>query len=59
MEFYDDNAVILHYRILESPLPVENYVASVTVMNIDDSVTEVVWQLPFNAVNVSDEEVKE
>lgn len=59
LELYDENAMTLQYLILESPLPVENYHASLTVKNIDNKKTEVIWQSSFNAVGASKEEVKE
>jgi len=59
LEFYDENSMILQYRILESPLPIENYLASITVKNIDNNMAEVTWQSSFNAVDVSEDEVKQ
>ena len=56
LESYNENAMILKYRILESPLPVENYVASISVTNMGDNLAEVVWQSSFNAVDVSEDE---
>jgi len=59
LDFYDENSMILQYRILESPLPIENYTATITVRNKDENLTEVVWKSSFNAVNISDDEVKQ
>ena len=59
LEFYDENTMNFQYRILESPLPIENYIASISVKNIDDNMTEVIWSSSFNAVEVGEEEVKQ
>ena len=59
LESYDENAMIFQYRIIESPLPVENYRASITVISVDANLTEVIWQSSFNAVDVSKDEVKQ
>ena len=58
LEFYDDKTMTFRYRILESPLPVEGYHASVTVENAEDDRAIVIWQSSFNAKGVSDDEVK-
>ena len=58
LDVYDENSMYLHYRILESPLPIENYTASITVTNIDENLAEVTWQSSFNAVDVGDDEAK-
>ena len=59
LDSYDEGAMVLQYRILESPLPVENYAASISVKSKDGDLAEVIWQSSFNAVNVSDDEVKQ
>ena len=56
---YDETAMKLQYRILESPLPIANYLSSISVKNVDDNRAEVTWQSSFNAVDVGEEEVKE
>ena len=58
LEFYDDPTMSFRYQILESPLPVENYHASVTVKSTEDGMALVIWQSSFKAVGVSDDEVK-
>ena len=40
-------------------MPIENYIASISVKNIDDNMTEVIWSSSFNAVEVGEEEVKQ
>lgn len=59
LESYDENAMNLQYRILESPLPIENYVASIQVKNIGDKMTEVLWRSSFHAVEIGEGEIKE
>ena len=59
LDSYDENSMILQYRILESPLPIENYLASITVISIDENLAEVIWKSSFNAVSVSEDEVKQ
>ena len=59
LESYDESAMTFEYRILESPLPIKNYLASIAVINKEDHLTEVIWKSSFNAVNVSDDEVKQ
>ena len=59
LESYDENSMNLQYRILESPLPIENYIASISVKNIDDNMTEVIWSSTFKAVEVGENEVKQ
>ena len=59
LELYDDAAMTLQYQILESPLPVENYYASIIVKEVKNNMTEVVWHSSFNAVGVSNDEAKQ
>ena len=59
LDFYDENSMMLQYKILESPLPIENYTASITVTKKDENLTEVIWKSTFDAVNISDDEVKQ
>lgn len=58
LEFYDDHAMTYRYQILESPLPVENYHASVTVKSAEDGMATVIWQSSFKAEGASDDEAK-
>ena len=58
LDSYNEDAMNFQYRIIESPLPVKNYVASVSVVSAGDHLTEVVWQSSFNAVNLSKDEVR-
>ena len=59
LEFYDESTMTLRYQILESPLPVENYHATIIVKDRENGMTEVVWRSSFNAKGVSDAEAKE
>ncbi len=58
LELYDETAMSLQYAILESPLPVGNYHATITVKSIGNNEAEVSWQSTFNAVGASNDEVK-
>ncbi len=58
LEFYDEAAMSLQYVILESPLPVENYHATLTVKKVGNNEAEVIWQSTFNAVDESNDVVK-
>lgn len=59
LDSYNDNKMIFQYRIIESPLPVENYIASINVVNKSDDLTEVIWSSSFIAVGVSEDEAKQ
>ncbi|MBT8123998.1 MAG: SRPBCC family protein [Gammaproteobacteria bacterium] len=58
LELYDETAMSLQYAILESPLPVRNYHATITVKSVGNNEAEVIWQSTFNAVGASNNEVK-
>lgn len=58
LEFYDENAMSLQYKILESPLPIGDYHATIVAKQVDNGMTEVVWKSSFKAVGASDEEAK-
>jgi hypothetical protein len=55
---YDEAAMSFQYSILESPLPVGNYLATITVKGAGNNKTEVIWQSNFNAVGAGNEEVR-
>ncbi len=57
LEVYDEAAMSLRYTILESPLPVENYHATITVKSVGANEAEVIWQSTMTAVGASNEEV--
>jgi len=58
LELYDEAAMHFQYAILESPLPVGNYHATITVKSVGNNEAEVIWQSTFNAVGASNDEVK-
>ncbi len=59
LDFYDESSMLLQYRILESPLPIEKYTATITVKYKEENLTEVVWKSSFDAVSISDDEAKQ
>ena len=58
LESYDGQVMVLRYQILESPLPVANYHASVRVKSAEAGMALVTWESSFEAAGVSDEEAK-
>ena len=58
LEIYDEAAMSFQYEILESPLPIGNYHATITVKSIGNNKTEVIWKSNFMAVGASNEDVK-
>ncbi len=58
LEFYDQNAMTLRYQILESPLPIANYHATLIAKDAAKGMTEIIWNSSFKAVGASDEEAK-
>ena len=58
LDVYDETTMSLQYAILESPLPVGKYHATITVKSIGNNETEVSWQSTFNAVGANNDEVK-
>ena len=58
LELYDETAKTFQYQILDSPLPIANYHASIAVKDVESGVSEVVWKSSFNAVGVSNDEAK-
>ena len=53
---YDAQAMMYQYAITESPLPVAEYVSSITVEAVDDSHSKVIWQSTFMAHGATAEE---
>ncbi len=58
LESYDEAAMSFQYAILESPLPVSNYRAVLTVKSVGNNEAEVIWKSNFNADGASDDEIK-
>lgn len=53
---YSGDGKQYRYQILESPLPVQNYVSSLTVSDAGEGKTKITWQSTFQAKGVADEE---
>ena len=53
---HSDDEMNYSYRIVESPLPLADYVSTLQVEAVEDDSTRVVWSSAFNADGVSDEE---
>ena len=58
LDSYSEKTMSLQYRILESPLPIANYAASLSVISLENNKTEVIWRSSFIAVGVSGDEAK-
>jgi hypothetical protein len=57
LESLDDSSRHLSYTILESTLPVEGYVAAMTVRDLGPAGSEVEWYSTFGARGAPEEEV--
>ena len=53
---YDAEAMSYQYMITESPLPVADYVSSISVVAIDEAQSKVIWESTFMAAGATDEE---
>ena len=53
---YDAEAMMYQYMITESPLPVADYVSSISVEAIDESQSKVTWESSFMAAGATDDE---
>lgn len=49
LESVDDKTRTLTYRVMQCPLPIENYVGSVTVEDAGDGTSRVTWSSTFDA----------
>ncbi len=58
LDAHDDEAMSITYSITESPLPIDNYTATMTVSTNEDGKTVFRWSSSFTAKGVSDEEAK-
>lgn len=56
---YDADEFSYTYAITESPLPIENYEATISLSVGADGKTVMTWEANFDAAGASDEEVKE
>ena len=57
LESFNDAARTLSYTILESTLPVEGYVASLTVRDLGPGGSEVEWYSTFGAKGATEQDV--
>jgi len=56
---YSDDKKTYTYAITESPLPVMDYVSTITVTESDNGMSKVEWSSTFNANNATDEKAIE
>jgi len=49
LESVDDKTRTLTYRVMECPLPIENYVGTVSVEDAGDGTSKVTWSSTFDA----------
>lgn len=56
LEALDDASRVLRYSILRSPLPIDDYLSTLKVKELDDGGCEVEWSSKFEANGVSEEE---
>lgn len=53
----DDDARILEYSIVDSPLPIQNYEGVLSVTSIDESTCEATWSSTFEVPDGPGEEI--
>ena len=58
LDALDNEGMSLTYSILESPLPIDNYTATMTVSESEEGKAAFTWSSDFTAKDVSDEEAK-
>jgi len=58
LEDYNPENKMLKYSIVNSPLPVENYVSTMKVLAMGDDQCKVEWMSTFDAKGASDTEAK-
>lgn len=58
LENQDDQNRSLSYSIVESPLPLEDYLATVEVRNLSENHCQVVWSSTFEPKGATEEEAK-
>ncbi len=60
LENYDNDSMTYSYKIIDSPLPIANYVSQIQVKEYGRrGKAKVIWSSSFDAVGVSDEEAAE
>ena len=58
LESHDDETMTLSYSSQEGPLPIEGYVATMTVSALEDGTTKFDWSSKFKARGASDADAK-
>jgi len=58
LEKLDNDTRTLHYSIVNSPLPVKNYLSKITVQKLGGSQCEVTWSSTFYAEGVPEKEAE-
>ncbi len=58
LQSYDSSGMSYSYSIEESPLPVKNYLSSISVQALSDDSALVTWSSTFDADGAGDEEAK-
>lgn len=58
LESLDNEKKVLKYTILESPMPIENYVGKMEVNKLSDTKSEFIWSSTFEAAEGTEEEMK-
>ena len=57
LEAIDDAARQLSYSIVEGPMPIKNYLATISVSEAADGGAKLAWSCDFEAPGMSDEQV--
>ncbi len=58
LEKLDEAGRSLTYSIVEGPMPVENYLATITVSDIGSGRSHIVWTCSFDAPGMSEEQAQ-
>ncbi len=58
LETLDEAGRCLTYSIVEGPMPVENYLAAITVSDAGDGRSHILWTCSFDAPSLSDEQAQ-
>jgi hypothetical protein len=58
LEKLDEAGRSLTYSIIEGPMPVENYLATITITEAGDERSHILWTCTFDAPNLTDEQAR-
>jgi len=58
LEALDEKGRSLTYSIIEGPMPIENYLATITITEVDEGRSHIVWTCSFDAPSMSDEQAQ-